>query len=242
MMYTNKNNDSANTTAKAGFKGMLSQAQAIVKECAGLEFSIDRIRMPAGGRTGFVLPPKENGDPNEVTEISGVVIFTHPVNVYYVNPYANENNTPSCSSEDGIHGYGNPGGDCRECPFNRFGSNGRGKLCSNRRMLYILPEGELFPIMLSLPTASLRGYSDYVKYLIMKGRRPSAVVTTITIKNVINRNGDMYPQVVFALDRMLSEEEQKVTACAAELARAHAERLNVATMPIDPETGEIIEG
>ena len=31
----------------------------------------------------------------------------------------------------------------------------------NRRMLYILREGELFPIMLALPTSSLKEFSQY---------------------------------------------------------------------------------
>ena len=50
-------------------------------------------------------------------------------------------------SFDGVTGIGNPGGNCQNCPYNKFGSGeGQSKLCKNKRMLYMLREGELFPI------------------------------------------------------------------------------------------------
>ena len=124
-------------------------------------------------------------------------------------------------------GIGTPGGDCRRCPFNKFGSgDGQSKLCKNKRMLYILREGELFPVALSLPTGSLKTFTNYVKHQLTKGKKLSQIVTRISLKS---------PEEITALSGVV------------ETCKAYAANLSPAMIADDdipfvaPETGEIVE-
>ena len=113
-----------------------------------------------------------------VKDITGVILYNHPAYAYYASAFAGGHAAPDCSSIDGVTGVGMPGGDCRTCPYNKFGSgDGQSKLCKNKRMLYILREGELFPVALSLPTGSLKTFTNYVKRQLTKGRKISQIVT-----------------------------------------------------------------
>ena len=117
--------------------------EALADEYAGLEFSIDRVKLPAGGGTAFEVPAEDGEDTEMVKDITGVILYNHPAFAYYASAFAGGHAAPDCSSIDGVTGVGTPGGDCRTCPYNKFGSgDGQSKLCKNKRMLYILREGE----------------------------------------------------------------------------------------------------
>lgn len=178
------------------------------------------------------------------------ILYNHPAYAYYKDRYAGGNNPPDCGSFDGVTGIGTPGGSCSTCPYNRFGSGeGKSKLCKNKRLLYILQEGELFPIMLSLPTGSLVTFTKYVKSQLSKGRKLNQIVTKITLKKATNASGIAFSQAVFAFDRALSPVECKAVGGVAEQVRSYASNLNPANMAaldddmpfVDAETGEVIE-
>ena len=56
-------------------------------------------------------------------------------------------------------------------------------------MLYILREGELFPVALSLPTGSLKTFTNYVKRQLPKGRKISQIVTKISLTEATSAPG-----------------------------------------------------
>lgn len=56
------------------------------------------------------------------------------------------------------------------------------KACKNRRRLYLLREGEIFPMILSLPTGSLKGFTRYLMRILPKYKNSNAVVTRFTLK------------------------------------------------------------
>ena len=59
---------------------------------------------------------------------------------------------------DGV--TGSTGQESATCPYNQFGSGGgQAKACKNKRLLYILPEGELLPQLFALPTGSLKPFT-----------------------------------------------------------------------------------
>ena len=144
---------------------------------------------------------------------------------------------------------GSTGQECATCPFNQFGSGGgQAKACKNKRLLYILPEGELLPQLFALPTGSLKPFTDYLKRNLSKGRRLSSVVTKITLKKATNAGGIGYSQCVFSCERTLDPAEQAAIAPVIEQAKTYASGLTVAQMQqyddlpmADPETGEVIE-
>ena len=205
---------------------------AMQEECAGMEFSLDRVKIPAGGITSFEIPAGEETE--TVKELDCVILLSHPSNTYYREAYKGSSNPPDCSSSDGIHGVGDPGGDCRLCPLNQFGTGGgRAKACKNKRILYILRENEIFPLMLILPPGSLRSFSKYVQTVLTRGRRPHQVVTRITLKKTRHDDTPEFSQAVFSCLRPLAEEEQRNIDAVTAQVRIFASNQEHAMQPVD---------
>ena len=157
--------------------------QTMAEELEGLEGGFDRVKIPAGGVTMFELPGDEADEPEGVKEFSAVILYHHPLQQYYATKYTGGSNPPDCGSFDGIMGEGEPGGVCANCPLNQFGSGeNNSKACKNRRRVFLLREGELFPLILSLPTGSMKEFSRYIKRLLSKGRKSNSVVTRFSLK------------------------------------------------------------
>lgn len=246
-MSVNKNTE---ITVTEGFAALANRDvlnEAMAEDCRGLEFSFDRVKLPAGGGTAFEIPSADSDESEMTKDITGVIVYNHPSYAFYKDKYSGGSNPPDCGSFDGVLGIGTPGGNCASCPYNKFGSGeGQSKLCKNKRMLYILCEGELFPITLSLPTGSLKSFTNYVKSQLSRGRKLNQVVTKITLKKAVNASGIAFSQAVFTFDRMLNADERGAVAGVTESVKAYAANLNPASLvddepTVDSETGEIIE-
>ncbi len=222
-------------------------AEAMNDDCAGLDFKFDRIKIPAGGMTAFEVPSEDGEGTDLVKEVEAVILYSHPANSYYTEAYKGGSNPPDCGSFDGITGNGNPGGTCKNCPYNQFGSgDGKSKACKNRRMLYLLRENEIFPMVLNLPTGSLKGFTKYVQTLLARGKRPNQVVTKISLRKASSASGIDFSQAVFKTVRSLEAAEQKNIDAMSEQMKEYAAGLTTAAMVedtpfVDTETGEIIE-
>ncbi len=246
-MSDKKNVELAVTEGFAALANRDALNEAMMEDCQGLEFSFERVKLPAGGGTAFEIPSAESDDCEMSKDLTGVIVYNHPAFAYYRDKYTGGSNPPDCGSFDGVTGIGNPGGSCATCPYNRFGSgDGQSKLCKNKRMLYILREGELFPITLSLPTGSLKSFTNYVKSQLSRGRKLNQVVTKITLKKASNASGIAFSQAVFTFERMLTVDERAGVAGVTETVKAYAANLTPASyvddeIPVDPETGEVIE-
>ena len=237
-------NNGFNTLANIDFSQMVSD------ELDGLDIGFERIKIPSGGATMFELPSE--GDAAEtVREFSGVILFHHTLNAYYKTKYTGGSNPPDCGSFDGVTGEGDPGGNCKSCPFNQFGSGENGaKACKNKRRIYILREGEVFPLLLSLPTGSLKPFTKYLKAQLSKGRKTNSIVTRFSLKKVINNTGIAYSQANFAADRLLTPEEYTLVEPMSGQVKSYAARIGFETdivsdedtgIYVDHETGEVIE-
>lgn len=241
------------TAVAAGGFAALANAGAlgsVSEDLAGLELTFDRIKIPAGGSTAFEIPDGYGDDTTMVKDITGVILLHHPAYAYYTEKYAGGSNPPDCGSFDGVTGVGNPGGSCCKCPYNQFGSgDGQSKACKNRRMIYILMEGEIFPMVLSLPTGSLKEFTKYLKRQLSKGRKLNQVVTKISLKKATSGSGIAFSQAVFAFDRVLRPEEKEAIAAVTESVKAYAVNLTAADFAaaaedipfVDAETGEVVE-
>jgi hypothetical protein len=256
MATTSKNTALAVTDDNQGFLALANTdfAQVVSEETEGLDLSFDKIKIPSAGSTVFEVPGEED-DTDSVKEFSAVILHHHTLNCYYKTKYTGGNNPPDCGSFDGITGEGDPGGECKSCPMNQFGSappenpgeeNGKGKACKNRRRIYVLREGEVFPLLLSLPTGSLKEFTKYIKKLLSKGRRANMVVTRFTLKKATSSGGVVYSQAQFAVDRPLSSQEQPLINDMTAQVKAYSSRVAFdadtgTDINVDPETGEIIE-
>jgi hypothetical protein len=222
-------------------------ADAMRDELGGMDITFDRVTIPSAGGTTFELPGEMPGETDAVKEFAGVILYHHPLFSFYRERFTGGNNAPDCGSYDGVTGVGNPGGDCASCSLNQFGSgeNG-GKACKNKRRIYILREGELIPLLLTLPTGSMKEFAVYIKRLLAKGKKSHSVVTRFSLKKVNNAGGIAYSQAQFGVARMLTDEETLYIAAMAEQVKQYATRVGYETERvtgeiIDPETGEVTQ-
>ena len=244
------NTDMIPTTGFTALKDF-NLAEAMSDELGGMDVSFDRVTIPSGGGMAFELPGELPGETDAVKDFTGVILFHHPLFTFYRETYNGGNNPPDCGSHDGMTGVGLPGGDCMGCPYNQFGSgvNG-GKACKNKRRIYLLREGELIPLLLTLPTGSMKEFSVYIKRLLAKGKKSASVVTRFSLKKTSNAGGITYSQAQFAVDRVLSSDELPYVVAMAEQVKGIALQLgyedtaaseNNSDFTVDPETGEILE-
>ncbi|MDR1600149.1 MAG: hypothetical protein LBS11_09840 [Oscillospiraceae bacterium] len=173
-----------------------------------------------------------------------MILYHHPLLCYYKTKYTGGNNPPDCGSFDGETGIGDPGGECKRCPLNQFDSGENGSnVCKQRRQIYLLREGEVFPMLLSLPTGSLGMFTRYIKRFLGKDRKTNSAVTRFTLKKETSKGGIVYAQEQFVLDRTLTPEEMRLieplTAQVKEYAQRVAFEMDVSVeYTVDPETGE----
>ena len=250
MSDKNMNTEVAATGGFAALQGLDVLNEALADDCQGLEFSFDRIKIPSGGSTAFEVPGEDDEDVTMAKDITGVILFNHPAYAYYQEKYTGGTNPPDCGSFDGVTGTGNPGGACATCPYNQFGSGeGQSNACKNRRFIYIIQEGELFPMVLSLPTGSLKEFTKYVKRQLSKGRKLNQVVTKISLKKATSNSGIAFSQAVFSFVRVLDDAEKTAMATMTEQVKSYTANLTTSALAavaddepmVDPETGEIIE-
>jgi hypothetical protein len=180
-------------------------------------------------------------------EITAIILYHHPLNCYYSTSYTGNNNPPDCGSFDGVSGIGILGGNCKMCPLNQYGTGENGsKACKNRRRFYLLREGEMFPMLLSLPTGSLKAFTKYLQSLLSKGRGSNSIVTRFSLKKATNTGGIVYSQCNFAFDRVLTPDEQRAVQAMSEQVKSFAGKVGFDTentdnrVIVNAETGEII--
>lgn len=197
--------------------------EAMAEEMDGLQLTFDRVKIPSGGGVAFEVPGDDPDSPDTEKELIGVIVDHHPVNAYWAVKYDGANNPPDCSSMDGKVGTGDPGGSCKACPYNQFGSDGNGKACKNMHRVYVLRDGETFPLLLTLPPTSLKNFADFLgKRVVGKGLRSYAVKVKVTLKKATNSTGITYSQAVFALVERLTPE-------AADQARSYSNGIKAIT-------------
>lgn len=246
-MSTKKNEIA--TVNNAGFLALkdFDIASVLSEELEGLNASFERIKIPSGGTTVFEIPGDDPNEPETVKEFSAVILYHHPLNAYYKDAYTGGSNPPDCGSMNGVTGEGTPGGSCKNCPYNQFSSGENGsKACKNRRRIYLLREGEIFPMILSLPTGSLKDFSRYLMRQLSKSNKSNSIVTRFALKKATSGSGITYSQAQFSFDRKLSPEEYALVSALSDEVKALSQNVGYDTQEsapvnVDPETGEIIE-
>ena len=210
----------------------------------------------AGGCAGVfkVLEPGAEETMNGVQSIEGVILAAHKVNVRWGHDYGSrqQGEQPVCRSLDGVTGVVLETGEtvqCESCPYNQYGENGQRKACSNKHQLYILREGDLLPVLFSIPPTSLKAYNNYRIRASVTMRCPmSALVTRITLKNEVNKNGNEYSTAVFtAVAKLPLEEGKRMEAFAAQIvdaakrAGASADEIVNEGMQAPPASGSFVQ-
>lgn len=162
-------------------------------------FGLNRLKIPSGGITSFVVPGLE-GDKLE-KEVTGVVLFAKGNEKAWYRSKKVTGQRPDCASHDGMQGYGcidpkiaegeiGPQEDhlCGECPWNKWGTAvdaqgkpGKGKACKDMQIALILQPESLLPLTMTIPPTSLSAMRDYSRNLMTAGRQLTGVVTKLTL-------------------------------------------------------------
>ena len=192
------------------------------EELDGLRPTFDRIKIPAGGGISYEVPGDDPDSPDIVKEFSAVILYHHPIHSYYKEKFNGGNNPPDCASMNGKIGVVAETGECKDCgkcPLGKFGSGENGGMaCKQKRRMYLLREGEMLPIVLTVPSTSLKEFTKYVTRLVAKGQHANSVVTKFTLKRVQNSTGISYSQVVCSVDRALTPAEKaNISAMSAQI-------------------------
>ncbi|KKN79823.1 hypothetical protein LCGC14_0336780 [marine sediment metagenome] len=129
------------------------------------------IKLPTGGSITWLIPTTEG-------ETSTLVLEGILVHIAMRRAYWKEGNEgfPDCRAIDARIGVGDPGGDCSACPnavfgtkINKDGSKSGGQACNLRRLLFMVREGDLLPIVIDTPATSLVPVKNWLIAITSRG-------------------------------------------------------------------------
>lgn len=168
-------------------------------------FDLEQIKVPGGGSTSWQL---STGEEEKVLE--GIIVYHKLPRGRWEGSIEETGGgqPPVCVSEDSLTGVGDPGGDCLTCPYAAFGSaeKGAGQACKQRRLLFLLREGNLLPAVISIPAMSLKASKQYMVSLVSRGIPLHAVMTKITLEKAQNSASITYARAKFTVGDRLSPE------------------------------------
>ena len=105
------------------------------------------------------------------------------------------------------------------------------------RRIYLLCEGETLPVLLTLPTTSIKAFGDYIaKRVLSKGKRSYEVITKITLRRATSASGIAYSQAQFAVAGHLDAEKAKQAQEMSESIKAYTRALKVQADDVNYET------
>lgn len=158
---------------------------------------LDRVKVPAGGGVVWEVP-SASGD-LAVKALDGVICAWELPRSYWKESFDSTGGgtPPDCSSPDGILGVGDPGGACTDCPLAQFesaiksdGTPGKGQACQQKRMMAIVLQDSLIPVILSAPATSLANMRRYFLRLAGAAVPYYGVLTRFTL---VKTKGDGVP-------------------------------------------------
>lgn len=193
---------------------------------AAFETDLARYKLMPGGAPMLERVDPHGGDSKYVPSIDGVIVGAQRTNLFFDSDFDGGSTSPTCSSQDGIHGEGDPGGLCADCPLNQYGSgrSGKSKACKNKVKLFIQIPGEELPSVLVLPATSIASYDKYVDAVESTATDVSEVITRIKLEKAKNSGGIAYSRTVFEglgivsaadLDRLLENYKSIIPSSAS---------------------------
>lgn len=197
-------------------------------------FDLPRLEVPTGGGLNWQLGTITGTESHK--ELECIIAAWQNCRAYWPQEFTG-GTPPTCAAPDGLLGYGEPGGKCAACPESQWGSEinrkagkeqGRGQACKQMRRLFLMREGKILPVMLTLPPTSIRRCTRYFVDLVSAQLPFWGVVTKLALEHASSATGITYGVVTFDLVRELTAEE------AAKI-KEYAEAIeHLLTMPVIP--------
>lgn len=183
-------------------------ADIIKENLAGEDITtrnLARITIPSGGGLVWAYPGSDGTEAR--TTFEGVILHKQKARAYWSAGLEAGGGAvpPDCRSDDAIYGIGDPGGDCKQCPFAVFGSKvgtngqpGRGQACKLMSLLYVMVPGELFPMVVVAPPTSVKVVTDYMFRMASRSLPYYGVVTRFGLEQSKAANGITYSRLVLS--------------------------------------------
>lgn len=175
---------------------------------------LDRIRVPAGGGTTWSVPTLDGEQ--DTKNFDGVIVAWKDQRAYWEESFSGGSSPPDCASDDCMVGTGKPGGSCKECPFSQFesatGDDGKprpGQACKQVRLMAIIQQDDLVPLLLAAPPTSLGNLRKYFLRLSSRATPYYGVVTRFTLEKARSSGGIEYSQVSASAQGRLTNKELK---------------------------------
>lgn len=173
-------------------------------------FDLDVITVPSGGGLAWVVPGLD-GDESE-KELEGIIVHHQPVRSFWKESFeaSGGGTPPDCSSVDGRVGVGSPGGVCRACPLDTWGSGkGDAKACQERHMVFLLRPHEFLPVLVNVPPGSLKLVRKMLLRLTSKCIPFYDVVVALGLKQDKSSTGITYSQIAPRRVGAVGEDERE---------------------------------
>lgn len=179
-------------------------------------YDLQRIVWPSGKATTWEIPTL-GGETEPAKEIVAVPVLTTVTRQFWARKSVGPDNTPPvCKSDDGERGEPTERGrelgatgDCRSCPLAQWGPNNTPTACKERRELFLLMEGQYFPMVLSIPPSSVKVWREFVKPLSLQGIAPWTAVVRLKLTTATNPGGDPYALLKLELVGKLPPEHRE---------------------------------
>ena len=211
----------------AAYLPSAEELKEITEELKGVltRSMLGTIQIANGGACCFKVkePGADEATPG-IQAIDGMILAFHPTNVLWGSDYGRreQGEMPKCRSMDGVTGTILETGEirqCASCPHNRF-VDGR-KQCTNEMQLYIMREGDLVPMLFSLPPTAMKYFNKYLVRCRLTERVPMfSVVTRITLKNEQGQSGEYSVPVFTPVGKLPREEAARMKDYALAFAEA----------------------
>lgn len=180
-------------------------------------FDLVNVKVPGAGGVTWEIP-NVSGEVESAQEIQGIILSVQINRAFWDQGYdeSGGGTPPDCMSSDGYSGRGiiKAGGesgvhDCATCPHNAFGTaqKGEGKACKEMRVMYILRESGLLPIVISAPPGSLKNIKQYGLGLASEAMKMSHVVTGFKLQKKMNKGNQPFAVIMPRMIRKLDDKE-----------------------------------
>lgn len=201
----------------------------------GGPFGLERIKVPTGGGLFWQVPTLDGVEAAKSFE--GVLIYQKPGRQFWAVAFDQRSETtpPDCVSDNMEHGVGDPGGLCRDCQYNQWGSHpkSKGKACRETRMLFILRPEEVIPTLVVAPPTSLQSVQAYLLRLTSRIIAYEGVVTTFGLEEDTNDAGIKYAKMTLKVARQLEDQEARAMRILSDYYAPHLATVRVTATDLD---------
>jgi hypothetical protein len=184
-----------------GYAFLDEHALDIVRENLGGQAmspsDFERIKFPTGGGLAWEVCGID-GDTESVKAIEGIVLMNKTTRVFWQDEFSGAGAKPDCQSSDLISGRGNPGGLCATCPYSKWGSDpkgGDGQACKTVGTLFVIKPGEMLPIVVPVPVASVGPLKKFMVKLSSMNTKYSNAILSLGLEQMQTKKGIKYSRI-----------------------------------------------